>query len=68
MSVLETIQKLESMGFWLNWEYRESVRIGDQVCYITDMAKARSHFPAWKLEYGLDRIFEDIAARYAVAV
>jgi CDP-paratose 2-epimerase len=65
ISILETIEMLAGMGHKLNWTYKDQNRIGDHICYVSDLAKLRSHFPHWKLEYGLTRILEEIVARYA---
>src|SRR5689334_16839713 len=56
LSILETVDLLAGMGYRLQYEYVEQNRKGDHICYISDLTKARSQFPEWKLEYGLDRI------------
>jgi CDP-paratose 2-epimerase len=60
LSILETVDILAGMGYKLNYEYKEQNRTGDHICYITDLSKARAHFPAWKLEYPLTRIIPEI--------
>ncbi len=35
-------------------------RIGDHICYYTDMGKFRAHYPEWRQEYSLDRIIEEM--------
>jgi CDP-paratose 2-epimerase len=62
VSILETIDILGSMGHPLRWSYAEDNRIGDHICYITDLSRIRSHFPAWRQEYSLGRIFEELVA------
>jgi|SRR5271157_214222 len=62
ISILETIDMLADMGHSLSWTYQESNRIGDHVCYISDLSKVRSHFPDWRLEYSLQRIMEDLVS------
>jgi CDP-paratose 2-epimerase len=62
ISILETIDILAAMGHSLSWTYKESNRIGDHVCYISDLSKVRSHFPGWRLEYSLERIMEDLVS------
>jgi CDP-paratose 2-epimerase len=66
ISILETIHVLEEMGFKLDYQYREENRIGDHICYISDLSKIRSHFPDWRLEYSLPRIFEELVTRHRV--
>jgi CDP-paratose 2-epimerase len=60
ISILETIDILTAMGHPLSWTYQESNRIGDHVCYISDLSKLHSHFPNWKLEYSLEQIMDDL--------
>jgi CDP-paratose 2-epimerase len=68
LSILETIDILADMGLSLKYSVREENRIGDHICYISDLSKLRSHFPNWKLEYSLSRIFDEIVHQYALAV
>ncbi len=62
ISILETIDILAAMGHSLSWTYQESNRIGDHVCYISDLSKVRSHFPGWRLEYSLEQIVDALVA------
>lgn len=64
ISVLETIKMLDNMGFPLKYEIAEQSRIGDHLCYISDLSKLCSHFPQWRLEYDLPRIVEELIRRY----
>jgi CDP-paratose 2-epimerase len=63
LSVLETIDVLAGMGHRLNYKYDETNRTGDHICYISDLSKLYAHFPNWKLEYDLPRIFDEIIQR-----
>ena len=60
ISILETVDLLEQMGFRLNYRYEEANRVGDHICYISDLTKVRSQFPNWKMEYNLPRIVQEI--------
>jgi len=64
LSVLETIDRLGQLGHPLQYEYSDANRIGDHICYISDISKLKSHFPEWRPEYDLDRIVEEIVVRY----
>jgi CDP-paratose 2-epimerase len=64
LSILETIDILAAMGWPLDYTYQERHRIGDHICYISDLAKIQSHFPDWKLEYDLSSIFYELVERY----
>jgi CDP-paratose 2-epimerase len=63
ISILETIDALEQMGYKLNYSYSDQNRAGDHICYISDLTKLKSHFPAWKLEMDLPHILSEIVER-----
>jgi CDP-paratose 2-epimerase len=65
LSILETIDLLAAMGHRLEYSYSDQNRIGDHICYISDLTKLQAHFPEWKLEYNLPRILEEIVRHYA---
>jgi CDP-paratose 2-epimerase len=67
LSVLETIRMLADMGYYLNYAYDPTNRVGDHICYISDLTKVRRDFPNWKLEYDLPKILEEILARHVDA-
>ena len=56
VSILETIDLLADHGFAVHCRYNEQNRIGDHICYISDLAKVRSCFPQWDLTYDVNRI------------
>ena len=63
ISVLEAIDKAEQLtGRKMNWKYVEQNRIGDHICYISDLTKFKSHYPNWELTIDLDEIFRQIMA------
>ncbi len=54
-SVLEAIYKIqELLGRSVKWQYEERNRIGDHICYISDLRKLREHYPDWKITKSLD--------------
>jgi CDP-paratose 2-epimerase len=62
VSVLEAIAKIEALtGRKLNWQYVDEARKGDHICYISNTAKFRSHYPKWRVTRGLPVILEEIA-------
>lgn len=63
ISILETIRVLEGFGHRLKWQLSDQNRIGDHVCYISDLTKVKSHFPRWRLEKNLDAIFGELVER-----
>jgi CDP-paratose 2-epimerase len=48
--------------------YSDDARIGDHICYYTDMAKFRAHYPGWRQEYDLDRIVDEMVASMAARI
>jgi len=62
ISILETIEALNQMGFNLECRYEPNARKGDHICYITDLDKIHKHFPGWKMEYSLPQILEELVS------
>ncbi len=42
--------------------FDDTPRVGDHICYYTDMAKFRAHFPGWEMRYSLPEIVEEMVA------
>ena len=42
------------------YEYSDANRIGDHICYYSDLSKIYSHFPEFKLNYSLPNIIQQI--------
>jgi CDP-paratose 2-epimerase len=40
--------------------YTDQHRVGDHICYYSDIAKLRSHFPGWELRYSLEDILQEM--------
>jgi len=61
-SVLEIISLIQEIsGYELDYSLSEKARIGDHICYYTDMSKFKSHFPSWSMKYDLHSIVEEMA-------
>ncbi len=61
ISMLEAIAKIEQItGKRLNWKYADQNRIGDHICYISNLAKFRSHYPNWFITVGVEAILHQI--------
>ena len=39
-------------------------RIGDHICYISDLTKMRTDYPGWDVTVSLDRILGEIVAAW----
>lgn len=60
-SILESMALIqERSGRSIEWRYDPQNRVGDHICYISDMGKFRSHFPGWRLQYSLERIIDEM--------
>jgi CDP-paratose 2-epimerase len=61
VSILESIDRVQQLGFKLDWTYDENNRIGDHICYYSDLTKMRAHYPNWDITVSLDQIFDNFA-------
>lgn len=50
----------QRIGRSVRYSFDEQNRRGDHICYITNLAKLRSDFPEWDLEYSLDGILDEM--------
>lgn len=66
-SILECIDLIEQLsGCRLRPTYSPENRVGDHLCYYSDLRKFRRDYPNWRIESGLTDITQDlIAARDA---
>lgn len=61
-SILEAFELAEAhTGKKQSHTYVDQARSGDHICYYSDLAKMRAHYPAWKLTRNLPQIFQEIA-------
>jgi CDP-paratose 2-epimerase len=64
-SVLEAFRMAERItGRPMTWRYVDENRIGDHICYYSDLSKMKAHYPAWDITKTLDKIFDEIAASW----
>ncbi|MSR64453.1 MAG: NAD-dependent epimerase/dehydratase family protein [Verrucomicrobiae bacterium] len=60
-SILEAFQITESFtGKKQVYTYVEQARIGDHICYYSDLRKMRSHYSAWDITISLPQTIEQI--------
>jgi len=61
ISILEAFDKISTIsGNPMLYEYIEQNRLGDHICYVSDLSKMKSHFPEWHLSKDLDTIFMEV--------
>jgi CDP-paratose 2-epimerase len=69
ISVIEAIDRAEQYsGKKLNTTYVEENRIGDHICYISNLNKLKGHYPNWSVTRSLECIFEEMAKALRVKV
>ena len=39
----------------MNWRYVDENRIGDHICYYSDLRKMKAHYPGWDITKTLAR-------------
>jgi len=60
VSILETIDRVEHLlNRKINYQYLEQNRIGDHICYYSDLTRFKTDYPEWSITYSLDDIFEE---------
>jgi len=61
-SILEAFSRVETItGKPMVWRYVDENRVGDHICYYSDLRKMMSHYPSWSVGKLLDAVFEEIA-------
>lgn len=61
-SVLEAFEMASQVsGRAMKWQYVDENRIGDHICYYSDLRKMKAHYPAWSIAKPLPVIFEEIS-------
>lgn len=61
-SVLEAFDMASQVsGKKMKWHYVDENRIGDHICYYSDLRRMKAHYPAWDITKPLGNIFEEIA-------
>jgi len=58
LECIETVQRRTGRAF--GHDYEPDHRRGDHICYISDMRKFRSHYPAWSLTRDLPSIWDEL--------
>ncbi|HEY3392690.1 MAG TPA: NAD-dependent epimerase/dehydratase family protein [Lacipirellulaceae bacterium] len=60
-SLLECVDMIhQASGKKPQLSYKAENRIGDHICYYSDLAKLRSHYPGWNLTYSLPQIVDEM--------
>jgi CDP-paratose 2-epimerase len=60
-SVLESIDAVERVvGTPLKWQYEDTNRRGDHICYISDLGRITTELAGWSITRSLDDIIEEM--------
>ncbi len=60
-SILEAFDIISKIsGKPMKYKYVETNRIGDHICYYSDLRKMKSHYPNWDITKSLQTTFEEI--------
>jgi len=60
-SLLECVSMIEERtGKKPKLTYSDTNRIGDHICYYSDLRKLKEHYPGWDLSYSLDKIVDEM--------
>jgi CDP-paratose 2-epimerase len=61
VSILEAFDRVAALsGKKMNYEYVDQNRAGDHICYISNLAKMKAHYPGWDITKSLDNVFLEI--------
>lgn len=61
ISILEAFRLIENIsGKKMLYDYVDTNRVGDHICYISDLSKMQSHYPKWSITKDLATTFEEI--------
>jgi CDP-paratose 2-epimerase len=64
-SIIEAFRMAEdATGRPMKWRYVDENRIGDHICYYSDLRKMKVHYSAWDITRPLSSIFREIAANW----
>jgi CDP-paratose 2-epimerase len=68
-SILEAFEIISSIsGIPMQYKYSDQNRIGDHICYYSDLRKMRHHYPNWNISKSLIDIFNEIHASWTQRV
>lgn len=60
-SIVEAFEMIsEISGLSMKWKYDETNRIGDHICYYSDLRKMKAHYPQWTITKTLKDTFNEI--------
>ncbi len=65
VSILEAFKMTEDItGIPMKYTLTDNNRIGDHICYYSDLSKMKRDYPGWDITIDLNRIFEELVASW----
>jgi CDP-paratose 2-epimerase len=65
VSILEAFDRVQQLtGRKMQYRYSDQARVGDHICYYSDLSLLRHSLPGWDITRTLDDIFEEIVASW----
>jgi len=65
ISILEAFDLIASIsGKQMRYQYDETNRSGDHMCYISNLSKMKAHYPEWSITKDLPTTFREIHASW----
>ena len=66
-SILEAFSSVEKLtGKAQKYSYQEGNRIGDHICYYSDLRKMQAHYPGWGITRSLQDVLREIVGSWEV--
>lgn len=66
-SILEAFATVEELtGIRQKYTYLDQNRIGDHICYYSDLRKMKAHYPSWTITCSLRDVFREIVDSWKV--
>jgi CDP-paratose 2-epimerase len=64
-SILEAFEMVEGLsGRKQRHSYKEQNRVGDHICYYSDLRKLKRHYPRWSVSRSLPQIMEEMVGTW----
>ena len=66
-SILEAFASVEQLtGKSMRWTYIDKPRVGDHICYYSNLDKMQRHYPHWRLSKPLGDILSEIVSGWSM--
>jgi CDP-paratose 2-epimerase len=65
VSILEAFERCEQLtGKKMQYRYEDTARVGDHICYISDLTYIKNALPGWEITKNIDTVFEEMIASW----